>query len=50
MARFFLNFSKDNGQNLEPRNVERPIFRNYKITNVKITKDGVEYKIWNNQI
>ena len=27
------------GQNLERRNVERPIFRNFKITNIKITKD-----------
>ena len=26
-------------QNLERRNVERPIFRNFKITNNKITKD-----------
>ena len=26
------------GQNLERRNVERPIFRNFKITNIKITK------------
>ena len=27
------------GQNLEQRNVERPIFHNFKITNIKITKD-----------
>ena len=27
------------GQNLERRNAERPIFRNFKITNIKITKD-----------
>ena len=27
------------GQNLEWRNVKRPIFRNFKITNIKITKD-----------
>ena len=27
------------GQNLEGRNVDRPIFRNFKITNIKITKD-----------
>ena len=27
------------GQNLERRNVERPIFRNFKIANIKITKD-----------
>ena len=26
-------------QNLEGENVERPIFRNFKITNIKITKD-----------
>ena len=26
------------GQNLELRNVERPIFRNFKIANIKITK------------
>ena len=26
-------------QNLKRRNVERPIFRNFKITNIKITKD-----------
>ena len=27
------------GQNSERQNVERPIFRNLKITNIKITKD-----------
>ena len=27
------------GQNLERRNVERPIFRNFKIANIKIKKD-----------
>ena len=27
------------GQNLERRIVERPIFRNFKITNIKIMKD-----------
>ena len=27
------------GQNLERRNVERPIFRNFKIANIKITED-----------
>ena len=27
------------GQNLKRRNVERPIFRNFKIANIKITKD-----------
>ena len=27
------------GQNLERRNAERPIFRNFKIANIKITKD-----------
>ena len=27
------------GQNLERRNVKRPKFRNFKITNIKITKD-----------
>ena len=27
------------GQNLERRNVERPIFRNFEITNINITKD-----------
>ena len=27
------------GQNLERRNVERPIFQNVKIKNIKITKD-----------
>ena len=26
-------------QNLEPSNVERPIFRNFKITKIKIAKD-----------
>ena len=29
------------GQNLERRNVKRPIFRNFKITNIKITKDDL---------
>ena len=32
-------FSLGAGQNLERRHVERPIFRNFKITNIKITKD-----------
>ena len=27
------------GQNLERRNLERPIFRNFKIANIKITKN-----------
>ena len=27
------------GKNLERRNIERPIFRNFKIMNIKITKD-----------
>ena len=27
------------GQNLKQRNVERPIFRNFKISKIKITKD-----------
>ena len=27
------------GQNLERRNVERPLFRNFKIANIKIKKD-----------
>ena len=36
--KFYLNFFVKN-QNLERRNVERPIFRNIKITNIKITKD-----------
>ena len=27
------------GQNLERRNVEQSIFRNFKITNIKITKE-----------
>ena len=27
------------GQNMERRNVERPIFRKFKIANIKITKD-----------
>ena len=27
------------GQNLEQRNVKRPIFRNFKIANNKMTKD-----------
>ena len=27
------------GQNLEQRSVERPVFRNFKIANIKITKD-----------
>ena len=27
------------GQNLERRNVERPILPNFEITNIKITKD-----------
>ena len=32
-------FRRGGDQNLERRNVERPIFRNFKITNIKITKD-----------
>ena len=31
------------GQNLERRNVERPIFRNSKIANIKITRDELFY-------
>ena len=27
------------GQNLERRNVERPVFRNFEITNIKMKKD-----------
>ena len=34
----FVNFS-GGGQNLERRNVERPIFQNFKIANIKITND-----------
>ena len=34
-----MNFKKwDGGQNLKRRNVERPIFWNLKIANIKITK------------
>ena len=33
----FFNYSGDH--NLERRNVERPIFRNFEIANIKITKD-----------
>ena len=31
-------FKTGGGPNLERRNVERPIFRNFKITNIEITK------------
>ena len=31
--------SRGEAQNLERRNVERPIFRNFKITNIEIAKD-----------
>ena len=37
----FLCQKKEWGQNLERLNVERPIFRNLKIANIKITKDSV---------
>ena len=37
---FFQNFP-GGGQNFERRNVERPIFWNLKITNIKITKDEI---------
>ena len=33
------DFRVGGGQNLEGRNVERPIFRNFKIANTKMTKD-----------
>ena len=33
-----VEFQKGEGQNLERRDVERSIFRNFKITNIKITK------------
>ena len=36
---FIHTIKKGGGQNLERRNVERPIFQNSKITNIKITKD-----------
>ena len=32
-------FEMGGGQNLERRNVEQPIFRNFKIANIKIMKD-----------
>ena len=35
----FPKSSMGGGQNLERRNVERLIYRNFKITNIKITKD-----------
>ena len=35
----FMHKIRGGGQNLERRNVERPIFRNFKIANIKITKD-----------
>ena len=43
MRHSFLCFLKDDlrmggGRNLEQRNVERSIFRNFKISNIKITK------------
>ena len=34
---------KGRGQNLERRNVERQIFQNLKIANIKITKDELFY-------
>ena len=34
-----LNDRGGGGQNLERRNLERPIFRNFKIANIKITTD-----------
>ena len=34
-----LKFRKVGGQNSEQRNVERPVFRNFEIANIKITKD-----------
>ena len=40
--RFLINtsiFWRSGGQNLERRNVERPIFRNFKIANIKITEN-----------
>ena len=36
-VQFFMVAEKP--QHLERRNVERPIFRNFKIANIKITKD-----------
>ena len=36
------------GQNLERRNVEWPIFRNFKIENIKITKDTLFYGFFSN--
>ena len=35
----YMKGSPGGGQNLERRNVERPIFRNYNIANIKITND-----------
>ena len=35
----FQSYLEGGGQNLERRNLERPIFRNFKIANTKITKD-----------
>ena len=39
LKKYKLRFSLGGGQNLERRNVEQPIFRNFKIANIKITKD-----------
>ena len=40
MALFRKEFTRaGGGQNLERRNVERPVFRNFEITNIKIKKD-----------
>ena len=36
---FSKNLKLGGGQILERRNVEQPIFRNFKIANIKITKD-----------
>ena len=33
------------GQNFERRNVERPIFRNFKIANIKMTKDSFIFEL-----
>ena len=35
------------GQILERKNIERPIFRDFKIANIQITKDQLMVLFWN---
>ena len=40
------HYNRGGGQNLERRNGERPVFRNFKITNIKMKKDHFIFELF----